>query len=107
MASWIVGELPHPKDKSTPDSRAEDQQPVQALSAKRLDPALSEGVCVRRPDWRAGHPDPFGYEDIIEGAGELGVSVADEKADLRALVREAHRKVPRLLGDEGRVRVGR
>jgi len=30
---------------------AEDQQPVQALCAKRLDPALGEGVRVRRPDW--------------------------------------------------------
>jgi len=33
--------------------RPEDQQPVQALCAKRLYPALGEGVRVRRPDRRA------------------------------------------------------
>jgi len=38
---------------------AEDQQPVQALCAKRLYPALGEGVRVRRPDRRADHPNPF------------------------------------------------
>jgi hypothetical protein len=39
--------------------RPEDQQPVQALGAKGLYPALGEGVRVRRPDWRADHADPF------------------------------------------------
>jgi len=39
--------------------RPEDQQPVQALCAKRLYPALGEGVRVRCPDWRADHADPF------------------------------------------------
>lgn len=43
----------------------------------------------------------------IRGAAELGVSVANENVDLRALVGEAHHEVPRLLGDKGRVRVGR
>jgi hypothetical protein len=38
---------------------AEDQQSVQALRAKRLYPALGEGVRVRRPDRRADHPNPF------------------------------------------------
>ena len=38
---------------------AHDQQPVQALRAKRLYPALGEGVRVRRSDRRADHPDPF------------------------------------------------
>src|ERR1035437_130960 len=38
---------------------APDQQPVQALRAKRLYPALGEGVRVRRSDRRADHPDPF------------------------------------------------
>jgi hypothetical protein len=36
-----------------------DQQPVQALCAKGLYPALGEGVRVRRPDRRADHPNPF------------------------------------------------
>jgi len=37
---------------------AEDQQPVQALGAKRLYPALGEGVRIRRPERRADHPNP-------------------------------------------------
>jgi hypothetical protein len=38
---------------------APDQQPVQALCAKRLYPAPGEGVRVWRPDRRADHPNPF------------------------------------------------
>ena len=39
---------------------AEDQQPVQALRAKRLYPALGEGVRVRRPDRRASEAAVIG-----------------------------------------------
>ncbi len=52
---------------------AEDQQPVQG-TARSVSLQLGEGVRVRRPDRRAGHPDPFGYDDIIEGAGDLSRS---------------------------------
>src|SRR5665647_3490016 len=78
---------------------AEDQQPVQAVCAQRLYPALGERVRVRCPDRRADHPHPFACEDVIEGAGELGIAVADEELGPRALIRKAHRKVARLLGD--------
>jgi hypothetical protein len=88
-------------------SGAENQLPVQALCANSLHPAFGEGVGVRRPDWCADHADPFAREDIIEGAREFRVAVADEKAGARALVRETYRHVARLLGDEERVRTAR
>ena len=61
--------------------------------------------------WRAALPGPAPRRSpsgtSIRRALPRGVSVANEKADLRALVGEAHHEVPRLLGDEGGVRVGR
>ena len=39
---------------------AEDQQPVGALCAKRLYPALGEGVRIRRPDRRASEAAVIG-----------------------------------------------
>src|SRR5674536_220515 len=65
---------------------AEDQRPVQTVGASGLHPALGEGVRVRGPDRCADHANPFAGEDIIKGAGELGVAVADEELDTRALV---------------------
>jgi hypothetical protein len=53
---------------------AEDQQPVQAVSAQRLHPAFGEGVRVRCPDRRADHPDPLACEHVIEGALALRVT---------------------------------
>jgi hypothetical protein len=52
--------VPHidPKD-AVEMPGAPDQQPVQALCAKCLYPALGEGVRVRRPHRRADHPNPF------------------------------------------------
>ena len=38
---------------------AKDQQPVQAVRAQRLYPALGERVRVRCPDRRADHPSPM------------------------------------------------
>ena len=58
LASPVV--VPHmdPKD-AIKMPRAEDQQPVQALRAKRPYPALGEGVRIRRPERRTDHPNPF------------------------------------------------
>jgi len=85
----------------------EDQRPVQTVGAQRLHPALGEGIRVGRPDRCADHANPFACEDVVEGARELGVAVADQDLGDRALVREAHGEVARLLSDEDRVRVAR
>ena len=45
---------------------AEDEQPVEALSAHAADPALGVRVRVRRPDRCADHRDPFALEDVVE-----------------------------------------
>src|SRR5665811_243181 len=59
----------------------EDQRPVQTVGANGLHPTFGEGVRVRGPDRCADHPHAFACENIIEGAGELGVAVADEELD--------------------------
>src|SRR6266511_2056252 len=77
---------------------AEDQDPVEAVGAKRANPALGVGIRVRRPDRRADHSDAFGPEDLIEGVAELRVTVVDEEPE-RLLRIELHDKVASLLGD--------
>jgi hypothetical protein len=61
---------------------AEDQQPVEALSADAADPALGMGARLRRPYRRFDEVDPFGAEDLVELAAELAVSITDQ--ELRA-----------------------
>ena len=58
----------------------EDQQPVQALGAHRPDPALRIRVGVRCLHRRDQHLGAFGAEHVVEAAGELGVAVAQHKA---------------------------
>ena len=78
----------------------EDQRPVQTVGAQRLHPALGEGIRVGRPDRCADHANPFACEDVVEGARELGVAVADQDLGDRALVREITDKT-RLVEDIG------
>ena len=44
-------------------ARSEDEQPVEALRARRAHEALRMGVGPRRPEGRADHPDAFAPED--------------------------------------------
>ena len=78
-------------------SGTEDQQPVEAVSANRLHPALGEGVGVRSPDRRADDPNPLGCEDIIEGARELGVAIADEEVQRLTAFIERETEVARTV----------
>jgi len=86
---------------------ANDQQPVEALAADAADPPL--GMCprLRRPHRRLDQPDAFGAEDLVELAGELAVSVADEESRPDFFVVELHQQVACLLGHPRAVRVGR
>ena len=69
---------------------ADDQQPVQALAAQALDPALGLRLCLRRPHRRLDHADAFAAENLVEAGRELAVSVADQDANGHTLVVQAH-----------------
>src|SRR5436190_24398317 len=58
---------------------AEDQQPVEALTADAADPALGMGARLRRPYRRFDDVDAFGAEDLVEFAAELAVSITDQE----------------------------
>jgi hypothetical protein len=63
---------------------AGDQEMVQAFPAQGADPALGDGVGVRRLDRCA---DDLGAEpvpDVIEGSGELAVAVAEQEPEVLA-----------------------
>lgn len=81
-----------------------DEDLVEAVGADCAYPTLSEGVCVRRLDRRADHPDAFRSKDLVEGAAELRVAIMNEEPET-LLVVELHSEVARLLGDPAPVRV--
>ena len=56
-------------------SSAEDEGPVQALGSEGAHPSFAERVGVRGPDGSEQDSHALGPEHLIEGAGELGVSV--------------------------------
>jgi hypothetical protein len=56
-----------------------DQHPVQALLPHGSYPPLSEGVGVRRLDWCLDDLEAIGGKDVVEGAGELAVAIANEE----------------------------
>ena len=78
---------------------AGDQELVQALPTHGADPALGDGVGVRGP---ARREDDLGAErapDVIEGPGELAVTVTDHEPDGGGLLIERGDGVAGLLGD--------
>jgi hypothetical protein len=58
---------------------AEDEDPVETLSAESADAALGLCVRVRRLDRRADHPEALRAEDLVEDVTELRIAVVDEK----------------------------
>jgi len=85
----------------------EDQHPVKTLRSDGADPALGEGVRIRRSDRAEDHRCPFRAEDLVEGAGELRVPVVGQEPNGRRAAVAVDGQVPRLLGDPGRVGMGR
>jgi hypothetical protein len=83
----------------------QDERPVKELSSNRPHPSLSEGVGLWGSDRGEDHLHPFGLEHLIEGTGELLIAVADEVAYGSLGIVTVEGEVPRLLGDEGTVRV--
>jgi hypothetical protein len=60
---------------------AGDQEMVQALPAQGTDPALGDGVGVRRLDRYADDLGADRAPEVIEGPGELAVAVAEQEPD--------------------------
>jgi hypothetical protein len=60
---------------------AEDQDPVEAVGAECANPALGEGVRIRRLNRCADHFDAFSAEDLVEGVVELRVAIVDEEPE--------------------------
>jgi hypothetical protein len=60
---------------------AGDQEMVQAFPAHGADPALGDGVGVRRLDGCADDLSADRAPDIIECPGELAVAVADQEPE--------------------------
>ena len=84
----------------------EDKESVQALPADGTDESLGDRVGAGRLDRGLDNPDALGGEDGVEGAGELGVAVADQELDRRRALHQLEADVPCLLGDPGRRRIG-
>ena len=78
-------------------SPAEDQGPIEQLLAHRAHPALGEGVGPWRTDRGKDDPRTLGPEHRIEGARELGVSIANQVPNT-GRQRVLHVQVPSLLG---------
>src|SRR5919199_3980566 len=84
---------------------ADDQQPVKTFGAYRPDEALGVSVRLRRPNRHVDHLDAFAAEDLVEGGGELTVTIVDQKP--HPLEQAGEAEVARLLGHPGTGRVGR
>jgi hypothetical protein len=77
------------------------------MAAQGADPAFGDRVGSRRPGRRLDDADVGHVEHGVEGAGELGVAVSDEEAELFGAVAEVHQKVACLLSDPWSGGVGR
>jgi hypothetical protein len=83
-----------------------DQQPVEALLPDRPHPSLRHRVGPECSVGGVDHLDAFSGKDLIEGGGELGVSVVDHEAHRRVKAFQADAEVAGLLGDPGAIGVG-
>jgi hypothetical protein len=62
----------------------DNEQVVEALGPQALDPALGVGVCSRGSDRGADRGDAFTAQHVVEGGGELGITVRTKKRTFRA-----------------------
>src|SRR5829696_6756742 len=76
-----------------------DQEVVQALLAYGANPALGDGVGVWGLDRRQDDLGADRAPVVVEGSGELAVSVVDQEPDGRGIVFESDEEVTGLLGD--------
>jgi hypothetical protein len=69
-------------------ARSGDEDAVEAFAAQGADPAFGDRVGSWRPGWRLDDADVGGVEHGVDGAGERGVAVSDEEAELFGAVAE-------------------
>jgi hypothetical protein len=62
-------------------------------------PALHDRIRAGCLDWCLDDSDAFGLEHSVEGAGELGIPVADQEPEFGRLVAEVEQEVAGLLGN--------
>jgi hypothetical protein len=82
-----------------------DQQPVGALGADAADEPFRVAVRPGRTGRDLDHGDAFGGEDGVEGSGELGVPIADQKAEGADLLTQVHQQIAGGLSGPVRGRV--
>src|SRR5450755_4102109 len=58
-----------------------DEHPVSAVGPRCAYPSLGVAIRPRRLWWDLHYFHAFAGEDLVEGAGELGVAVPDEEAE--------------------------
>jgi hypothetical protein len=75
-----------------------DQHPIGALASYGAYPPLGIAVRPWRPRRSLDHFDALVGEDLIEGAGELGVTIPDEEPEHPDPVPKVHDEVAGLLG---------
>jgi hypothetical protein len=68
----------------------DDQETIQTLTAGAADEAFQDGVRRRRLVRRVHRPDARACQQLIEGAGELGIAVVDEEAHTLVPIVEIH-----------------
>jgi hypothetical protein len=83
----------------------EHEYPIQAFVPDRLDEALGKGIGSRRADRGEDDLGTFSLEHRVEGVGELGISIANEKTHGRAVIIEIEAEVARLLSHPCGIRV--
>jgi hypothetical protein len=76
---------------------AGDQEMIQAFLAQGTDPALGDGVGVRRLDRCADDLGADRAPDVIEGPGELAVAAAEQEPEGGLLIKRA-KEIPGLAG---------
>jgi len=82
-----------------------DQEPVGALRTDTADDSLGIAIRLRNPGRDLDHVEAFGGEDSVEGVGELGVAVADQKAERADPLTQIPQQVTGHLGSPGRSRM--
>ena len=84
----------------------EDEDPVEAFAPDGVDPAFGVGVGLGCADGGPDRGDVFGANDVVEGTGEVGVSVSDQETAPSQGFSGPSREVAGWLGDPdaGRVR---
>jgi hypothetical protein len=63
---------------------ATNEQLIKALPPHGPYPSLRKRICLGGTDSGLYDPDTLGSKDLVEGARELGVPVADQKAPVEA-----------------------